>query len=323
MSVPLDAPLPASRLILGTAHLTDNIPVQPRSLRRGAAFALLDRALELGIHAVDTAATYQLGGSERVVGEWMARRTIRDRVYLISKGGHPRVPLGRRPRLRRGELARSLDRSLDRLRTDYLDLYLLHRDDPSQPIEPVAEALWSFVDDGRIRAYGVSNWTHQRYEELYALAVREGMPPPVASSPQFSLPVWSTPDPPFPGCISVSGSVGSAALRCYRASGTGVLAWSPLGSGWLRPAGHRARHPAYRGRANDERLDRAAALAREAGCTMAQLATAYVLSHGPNLYAIVGTGRPERLAELPKALNLPLAPHQLEYLAGGATQCRT
>lgn len=112
-------------------------------------------------------------------------------------------------------------------------------------------------------------------------------------------------------------------MRCYRASGTGVLAWSPPGSGRLRPAGHRARHPAHGGRANDERLDRTGALAREAGCTTAQLAIAYVLSHGPNLYAIVGTRRPERLAELPKALNLALATHQLEYLAGRTTQPRT
>ena len=311
--------LPGSRLILGTAHLTDRVPVIPRSLRRDAAFMLLDRAFELGIRTVDTAAIYQLGGSERVIGAWMEQRNIRRQVFLISKGAHPSLPIVGRARFRRHQLEHDLDRSLRRLRTDHLDLFLLHRDDADQPLEPVANVLWSFVADGRIRAYGVSNWSHQRFSRLHELSVRGGMPPPAASSPQFSLPVWLKPPyPSFPGCVSVSGRAGAAALCAYREFDTALLSWSPLGGGWLRPAGQRARSPAYGGRDNDERLRRATELARELGFTPAQVAIAYVLCHGPNVHAIVGTRRPQRLAELQQAAALELDAHQLSYLGLGS-----
>ena len=320
MPMSLDqARLPTSRFILGTAHLTDKVPVMPRSLRRGEAFMLLDQAMALGVCAVDTAPIYQLGGSERVIGDWLAQRNNRRQVYLISKGGHPSLPLCGRARLGGNELEHGLNRSLRRLRTDHLDLFLLHRDDVTKPIEPIAQALWSFVADGRVRAYGVSNWTYARFAELHSLATRHGMPPPAASSPQFSLPVWVTPPyPSFPGCVSVSGIAGASTRRAYRASHTAVLAWSPLGGGWLRPGGHRARSPAYGGRDNEERLHRATVVAQETGFTRAQVAIAYVLSHGPNLYPIVGTRRPERLAELVAALALTLDPNQLAYLDSGA-----
>ena len=145
--------------MLGTARLAAGGVALPGSLRGRAAFALLDRAFELGIRALDTAAIYQFGGSERLIGAWLQSAGIRDRIYLIGKGGHPSLLW--RPRLGRRDLERDLDGSLLRLGTDRLDLYLLHRDAAGAPLEPIAQALWSFVADGRIRAYGVSNWTHE------------------------------------------------------------------------------------------------------------------------------------------------------------------
>ena len=300
-------------MVLGTAGLARHAAALPGSVRGPQALALLDHAFDLGIRALDTAAIYQLGGSERLIGEWLRRAGTRDRIYLISKGGHPSL-LGR-PRLRRGDLERDLQASLRRLRTDRLDLYLLHRDAPGAPLQPIAETLWSFVAGGRVRAYGVSNWSHERFAALRALAVSRGMPPPAASSPQFSLPQWVA--TPYPGCLSIGGPAGAGALRAYRAAGVAVLAWSPLGSGWLRAPGGRARSRAYRGGANDARHRRLVALAERIGCTPAQAALAYVLAHGSNLHAIVGTRRPERLAELLEAVELTLGPEQLAWLAAG------
>ena len=311
--MPEAPPALPSRLVLGTARLAGNGPALPGSMRGAAALELLDRALELGIRALDTAAIYQLGGSERLIGSWMRDAGVRDRIYLISKGGHPSL-LGR-GRLGRDDLERDLTASLRRLRTDRLDLYLLHRDLPGAPLEPIAEALWSFVADGRVRAYGVSNWTHERFAALRALALRRGMPPPAASSPQFSLPQWVA--TPYPGCVSIGGPGSAAALRAYRDTGAAVLAWSPLGSGWLRASGGRARSRAYRGAANDARHDRLAELAKRAGRTPAQVALAWVLAHGRTVHAIVGTRRPERLAELQGALELALDPGQLAWLTDG------
>ena len=315
--MPTDAtsapPALPSRLVLGTARLAAGAVALPGSVQAAQAQALLDRAFDLGIRALDTAAIYQLGGSERVIGDWMQRRATRDRVFLISKGGHP--SLFGRARLRPRDLERDLDGSRRRLGTDRLDLYLLHRDAPAEPLAPIAETLASFVADRRIGAYGVSNWSHQRFAALHALASREGMPLPVASSPQFSLPVWVT--RPYPGCVSIGGPAAAGALRTYAETGTAVLAWSPLGGGWLRASGGRARSRAYRGRDNDARHARLTALAERIGCTPAQAALAYVLAHGRNVHAIVGTRRPERLAELQAGLALDLSPEQLAGLASG------
>ncbi len=304
--------------MLGTARLAVGRPALPGCTRGHAALALLDRAFELGIRALDTAAIYQFGGSERAVGAWLRGAGVRDRVYLIGKGGHPSLLW--RPRLGRRDLEGDLAGSLARLGTDRLDLYLLHRDAPGAPLEPIAETLWSFVADGRVRAYGVSNWTHERFAALHALAVRRGMPPPVASSPQFSLPVWIS--RPYPGCVSIGGPAAGAALAVYRATGAAVLAWSPLGGGWLRPAGRRARGRAYRGGDNDARLRRLAELAARIGCTPAQAALAFVLAHGPDVHAIVGTRRPERLAELRSGLSVSLSRGQLAWLLGGGDAAR-
>ena len=302
-----------SRLILGTARFALRASPRPRSVCGAQAFALLDRAFDLGIRALDTAAIYRFGGSERAIGEWLRRTGRRDRVCLISKGGHPSL-LGR-PRLGRGDLEQDLQASLRRLRTDRIDLYLLHHDARGAPLEPIAETLWSFVASGRVRAYGVSNWTHERFAALRALAVSRGMPPPAASSPQFSLPWWVA--SPWPGCVSIGGPAGAGALRAYRTAGAAVLAWSPLGNGWLRAAGRRARSRAYRGAANDARHRRLTGLAERIGCTPAQAALAWVLAHGSNVHPVVGTRRPERLADLQAAAELTLGPEQVAWLAEG------
>lgn len=302
--------------MLGTARLAAGGAALPGALRGETALALLDRAFQLGIRSLDTAAIYQLGGSERLLGDWMRGAGVRDRVFLIGKGGHPSL-LGR-ARLGRSDLERDLQGSLRRLGTDRLDLYLLHRDAPGAPLEPIAETLWSFVADGRIGGYGVSNWTHDRFAALHALAGNRAQPPPVASSPQFSLPRWVA--TPYPGCVSIGGTGGRAALRTYRQAGAAVLAWSPLGGGWLRAPGARARGRAYRGADNDARHGRLAALAERIGCTPAQAALAWVLAHGRNVHAIVGTHRPERLAELQGALELSLSAGQIAWLANGGAE---
>ena len=308
------APVLPSRLILGTARIALGAAALPGSARGPQAFALLDRAFEVGIRAFDTAAMYQFGGSERAIGEWLRRTGNRDRIFLISKGGHP--SLWGRPRLGRSDLERDLRGSLRRLGADRLDLYLLHRDAPGAPLAPIAETLRAFVADGRIRAYGVSNWTHERFAALRALAVNRGMPPPAATSPQLSLPQWVA--APYPwGSVSLGGSAGAEALRAYRKAGAAVLAWSPLGNGWLRAPGRRARSRAYRGAANDARHRRLIELAERIGCTPAQAALAWVLAHGSNVHAIVGTRQPERLAGLQAAAALTLSPQQIAWLADG------
>ena len=304
---------PLTRLILGTAHLSAAGPILPGSVTGAAAFALLDRALDLGIKALDTAAIYQFGGSERLIGSWMQNRGVRDRIYLITKGGHPSIFGG--ARMSRRHIQHDLDGSLRRLGVDYVDLYLVHRDSSSSPLASIAETLCSLIADGHIGAYGVSNWTHERFLALLKLVSREGMPLPVASSPQFSLPVWRV--SPYPGCVTLGGRAAARGLKTYRATNTAVLAWSPLGGGWLAGPGGRAGGKAYTGGANDARYYRLKTLSDLIGCTPAQAALQYVLSHGSNVHAILGTRQPERLVELQAGLSVTLRPDQVAWLANG------
>ena len=110
---------------------------------------MLDAFFEAGGNALDTAHGYGGGDSEMLIGLWMRQRNNRDEVFLIDKGGHPqgRVP---RPRLSPEELKADLDESMARLRTDYIDLYMLHRDDPVIPVSTIIDYLNAEIGVGRI-----------------------------------------------------------------------------------------------------------------------------------------------------------------------------
>src|SRR5215470_1635458 len=117
-------------VVVGTARLGSVFPepLAGRS-RRERELRALDALLEAGCTAFDLAASYQLGGTERLFGEWLESRGLRDRVFLVGKGGHP-YPGVRPNRLTAAALSDDLDSSLRRLRIERLDLYLLHRDFP-------------------------------------------------------------------------------------------------------------------------------------------------------------------------------------------------
>lgn len=196
-------------LIIGTSHLGSVIGT-PRS-----EFSFLDSVLEAGFSAFDLAASYQLGGTERLFGAWIREKKNRKRLFLISKGGHP-YPVIAPNRLTPKALWADIEASLRRLKTDYLDLYLLHRDHPQADLPSLAEFLLRAQESGKIKAFGVSNWHHTRIEQL-GLDI-------AASSPHFSLHTWKK--PPFQGCVSIAGD--QAALAFYTRTQIPVLAWSPL-----------------------------------------------------------------------------------------------
>ncbi|HHX63326.1 MAG TPA: aldo/keto reductase, partial [Chloroflexi bacterium] len=145
---------PVSRLLLGTMIITAD--EQERSN------ALLDAALAHGGNALDTAHVYAGGNSERAIGAWMEARGNRDEVVIVSKGCHPNRD---RRRVSPHDLTSDLMDSLARLRTDYIDLYLLHRDDVDVPVSVIVDTLNEHHAAGRIHAFGGSNWTHTRLQE--------------------------------------------------------------------------------------------------------------------------------------------------------------
>ena len=165
---------PVSRILLGTA-------VSPMLLGQDAD-EMLDAAFESGINAFDTARNY--GGAERSLGRWLKARGVRKDAVILSKCGHPD---GNGSRVNERAIRDDLSRSLEALQTDFIDIYLLHRDDKRVPVGEIVELLNALHNEGKIGAFGGSNWTHGRIAAANDYAREHGLTPFAVSSPNFSL----------------------------------------------------------------------------------------------------------------------------------------
>jgi aryl-alcohol dehydrogenase-like predicted oxidoreductase len=312
-------PHQVSRLVFGTAPFGDRALAlfpAPRPTERFCR--LLDAVWEEGCNAFDAAAVYQLGGSERLLGAWTRSRGNRDRVVIISKGAHPSIPLFRN-RVTPREIVRDLEGSLRRLRTDYVDLYLLHRDDPSVPVGPLVETLHRLREQGKVLAYGASNWSFERVAEANGYAVKSGLTPFAASSPHFSLAEWRR--PPYPGCVSIAGKAGAASREWYGKQGMAVLAWSSLAKGFFGASAGvstpRIRQRAYHTTVNLERFHRVQEMAKKRDVSPSQVALAYVFAQPMEAFAIVSTHSAARFGQNMEAVRLSLSMEEAKWLEQG------
>lgn len=280
---------PVSRVVQGTTMIGSD-------LDEAQSFALLDQVYALECNALDTAHVYSEGNSERVIGRWLQTRRLRSEIIIVTKGAAHSED---RRRLTPFDISSDLYDSLARLKTDYVDLYLLHRDDPDIPVEPIIDVLNEHLRAGSLRAFGASNWSHQRIAAANQYAQANGLVQFVASSPQFSL--AESFDEPWPLCLTISGPIGAAARAWYTQTQMPLLAWSPLASGFfsgrfqrdnLATFGEREWDrvvvQTYAAEANFQRLDRASLLAAEKGLNTAQIALAYVMNQPVNIFAVVG-----------------------------------
>src|SRR5438094_208007 len=176
---------PVWRLAVGILDLTEEHKIE----------ALLDAFFAAGGNALDTAWLYHEGAHEKFLGRWLERRGLRDEAVVITKGAHT-------PHCTPDAVTPQLSQSLQRLRTDYVDLYLLHRDDESVPVGEFVSVLNEQQAAGRIRSYGVSNWTLARVKAATEFAQANGLNPPAAVSSQLSLARMV--EPLFPGCVSTA-----------------------------------------------------------------------------------------------------------------------
>ena len=275
---------------------------------------LLDAAAEAGVNAFDKARVY--GKSEESLGRWLAARR-REKVLVITKGCHPLFDGTRRVGKR--YIEEDLFRSLDALKTDYVDLYLLHRDDETVPVGEILESLNAQAEAGRIRAFGGSNWTHARLQEANDYAAAHGLRPFAASSPYFGLAVQIA--DPWMGCLSVAGRENAAAQSWYRETQFPLLAYSSLAGGFLSgkvkseqgmEAVLAAPGRVYGCRENGERLARAERLAAKKGCTVAQIALGWLFAQGLNAFALLSASAPERIRSDVQAATLTRA--EADYL---------
>jgi aryl-alcohol dehydrogenase-like predicted oxidoreductase len=298
--------------ILGLAHLKS--PLRQNGRNSLAEFAFLDRAFDEGYRVMDTAAVYGLGQSEKGLGRWMKARGNRQQLTIITKGGHPRLLFPSRHRLTVAAIAEDLATSRRRLQTDYIDVYLLHRDAVACDLPAVMQCLHEEVVRGRIGAIGASNWHHTRIEEANRIARERGLTPLTISSPQLSLLSWNR--PPWRGCVSISGADGASARRWYADARLPVLAWSPLGGGVVHSdtGGWMPKGSCYAVPENQIRLEGAAAVASRRGLSVPQVLIAYVVSLPGQAHPICGSRSIEHLRANREALSVRLSEEELETL---------
>ena len=270
-----------------------------------AAAAVLRKALDLGYTHLDTAALYGFGANESLIGTTLKDR--RQAFVLATKGGMFRNAQGQREIDGRPELiTKTCDESLSRLQTDVIDLYYLHRWDKRIPVEESVGALADLVSAGKIRTIGLS--------EVSAATIRKAhrVHPVTAVQTEYSL--W-TRNPEV------------AVLDACRELGINLVAFSPLGRGFLTgtlrdvatlPAKDiRLAMPRFQGEhftRNLGLLDDLAAVARDQGCTMGQLALAWLLAQGGEIIPIPGTTRLDHLEENVKATEIHLDRQTIDRL---------
>lgn len=300
----LDKPL--SRLIMGTTACSTG------EMERTSA--LLDYFVSIGGTTLDTARVYGRGDCERAVGQWLKARGNREQITLVGKGAHHDE---HGPRVTPEAIAADLPESLAALRTGYIDLYLLHRDDPTRPVGPIMEALDEQRRAGRIRAFGASNWSTARIGEANDYARAHGLAPFVASSVNFSLAVMI--EPPWPNCLSATVD-GTA---WYQANAFPLLAWSSQAQGFFTgrySPGDRSNAEMVRcwySEENFARLGRAAELGWQRGVAANSIALAYVLAQPFPIYALIGPHNVEEARDSAQALEIDLTPAECHWLSHG------
>ncbi len=306
---------PVSRIGQGCMMLKSG-EGQPESNR------ILDAAWRSGVRLFDHSSTYGGGDCERAFGHWLRERGNREELVILAKGCHPLKGVKRvSPQLVREEVAGSLER----FGVDSLDLWLFHRDDPAQPVGPLMETLNELKADGKIHAFGGSNWTHRRIAEANEYAYAHGLAPFTASSPNFSL-AEQVASPWGDDCITISGPRNEEARAWYAEQGIGVLAWSSLARGFLSGRIRRENFEQVRDKFEDHtircyvtednwlRLDRAAELASERGLTVPQVALAFVLHQPMNMYALIGAYNDEEAQANLAALEAELTSAEIDWL---------
>ena len=311
--------LPLSALALGSHFYR---------LADGAVWhALLDHYLEVGGTVLDTARGY--GESEQVIGRWLAQRDVRERLVLLTKGGH-----GQRHGVTEGDFAAAIEAelstSLEVLGTEQVDLYLLHRDSLAFDAGTIIEALNGELRRGRVRALGASNWEYDRIEQANAYARDRGLQGFSVISNHLAL--AQSAEPFWPGLVAV----GSDGRRWHRRTSVPLLVFSSQARGFFsgRYGPHqRAAAPGtldpldarvievYGSDANFARLERARQLGREkGGYSATQIALAWLLHQPLPLIPIIGPRNREELASSFAALELRLTPEETRWLESGATQ---
>ncbi|SDB73478.1 Predicted dehydrogenase [Agrobacterium fabrum] len=275
-----------------------------------SASLTLDAFYEAGGNLFDTAYVYGAGKTEAIFGDWHTSRNVpREEIVLIGKGAHS-------PLCYPDMIAKQLDQSLERLKTDYVDAYFMHRDNLDVPVGEFVDVMDSEVRRGRIRGiFGGSNWTRERMDEAAAYAQKNGKQAPGALSNNFSLAEML--DPIWAGCVAASDDEWKEWLKSRQIPN---FAWSSQGRGFFTERAGRDKQDdeeivrVWYSDRNFVRRDRAIELAQKLGRHPIHIALAYVIAQPFPVIPLIG---PRTIAELEdslSALDIALTAEQVKWL---------
>ncbi|HEY0791856.1 MAG TPA: aldo/keto reductase, partial [Chthoniobacterales bacterium] len=289
--------LEPSEICLGTAEMGGG------GIDDATSSAILDRYLELGGNVIDTARIYSdwIPGarhrSETFLGRWLQERRVRDKIILSTKGAHPELATMEVPRMSRADVSQDLEKSLQTLGVDHVDLYWLHRDDPQTPVEEILLMLDGFRQAGKIRYAGFSNWELPRARAALDAARKLGLTGFVAGQNCWNLaepdrakgdPTWAYVDQPF--------------IEWHRTHQFTAIPYSTQANGYFRRMEKGTIDQAselvrklYHSKTNQRRFANLQALASELHQPIGRLVLAYLLAFDFPVLPLIG---PRNVADL-------------------------
>ncbi len=300
--------LEVSRIALGCMSFGDpTAGLHSWTLDEGASQPFFRQAVELGVTFWDTANVYQAGTSEEFVGRAVRRYTRREDVVLATKvsGRMHAGPTG--AGLSRAAVHEQCDASLQRLGTDWIDVYFIHRFDDAVPVEETMEALHELVLAGKVRHIGASSMWAWQFAKLQTAALVNGWTTFAAMQDQYNLLKREEEREMLPMCADM---------------GVGVVPYSPQAKGRLtRPWGEQTARAsadevakAFDSPADQPVVEAVDALAHERGVPMSQIALAWVLRNPVITAPIIGATRPQHLVDAIAALDLELSDDEIRRL---------
>lgn len=277
-------------------------------------FAMLDAYRNLGGNWIDTARVYgdPPGDTEKAIGEWLRARKCRDSIILGTKGAHPPLTDMHHSRLDRANIQSDLAESLEALGVDRVDVYYLHRDDESRPVGDILETLNAFVEDGRVKLLGASNWSAARLCEANAFAAAHGMTGFSVNQPKWSL----------ARCLVETDDtlvqMDAAMIDWHRKTGLVCTPYTSQAKGYFMKLKNgtlsekaRERYDAPENRAIYKKL---CALSEQTGHSIGALQLAYLTSQPFPTLPIVGASTLEQVRALEEAGSISLSQAQLDEL---------
>lgn len=297
----------SSKSLLGTTYFGSSVSKED-------AFAMMDHFYELGGTHLDTARWYSEGHSEEIIGEWVKSRKATD-VLVSTKGGFYDIDAGEPPRMNEKDIRQDLEESLKALGTDTINFYWVHKDDIFYPVEKIVCLMNDLVNEGKIRNFGVSNWSRERIERANQFAEENNLRKIAASQIRFN---------PANCFEERGGHVGmdNHEFQFYKATNMPVVAYSSQAKGFFSKmerfgeAGLSEKaKKRYYSPENVARFKVIKGIADEHGCSVAAIINAaYASFTTPEVFAIIGPTSFEQLEDTLSGADITLTNAELKAI---------